>query len=106
MEDGGNPRSGFDNLKDGREYDALFASALCRAKADWIIGINATRLFSCLYNCTLNVGRVQTPTLKMLADRDAAISTFKKENTTMCGLPYPARKRQARRSAPPRKPKH
>ena len=72
-------RSGFDNLKDGREYDALFASALCRAKADWIIGINATRLFSCLYNRTLNVGRVQTPTLKMLADRDAAISTFKKE---------------------------
>ena len=72
-------RSGFDNLKDGRDYDALFASALCRAKADWIIGINATRLFSCLYNRALNVGRVQTPTLKMLADRDAAISTFKKE---------------------------
>ena len=72
-------RSGFDNLKDGRDYDSLFASALCRAKADWIIGINATRLFSCLYNRTLNVGRVQTPTLKMLADRDAAISTFKKE---------------------------
>lgn len=72
-------RSGFDNLKDGRDYDALFASAFCRAKADWIIGINATRLFSCLYNRTLNVGRVQTPTLKMLADRDAAITTFKKE---------------------------
>ena len=72
-------KTGFENLKDGRDYDALFASALCRAKADWIIGINATRLFSCLYNCTLNVGRVQTPTLKMLADRDAAISTFKKE---------------------------
>ena len=72
-------RSGFNNLKDGRDYDALFASALCRAKADWIIGINATRLFSCLYNRTLNVGRVQTPTLKMLTDRDAAISTFKKE---------------------------
>ena len=72
-------KAGFENLKDGREYDALFASALCRAKADWLIGINATRLFSCLYNRTLNVGRVQTPTLKMLADRDAAISTFKKE---------------------------
>ena len=68
-------KAGFENLKDGREYDALFASALCRAKADWIIGINATRLFSCLYNRTLNVGRVQTPTLKMLVDRDAAIST-------------------------------
>ena len=72
-------RSGFDNLKDGRDYDPLYASALCRAKADWIIGINATRLFSCLYHKTLNVGRVQTPTLKMLTDRDAAITTFKKE---------------------------
>ncbi len=72
-------RSGFDSLKDGRDYDALYSSALCRAKADWIIGINATRLFSCLYNKTLNVGRVQTPTLKMLADRDAAIMGFKKE---------------------------
>ena len=72
-------RSGFDNLKDGRDYDALYSSALCRAKADWIIGINATRLFSCLYSKTLNVGRVQTPTLKMLADRDAAIMGFKKE---------------------------
>lgn len=72
-------RSGFDNLKDGRDYDALYSSALCRAKADWIIGINATRLFSCLYNKTLNVGRVQTPTLKMLVDRDAAIMGFKKE---------------------------
>lgn len=72
-------RSGFDNLKDGRDYDPLYASALCRAKADWIIGINATRLFSCLYHKTLNVGRVQTPTLKMLTDQDAAITTFKKE---------------------------
>lgn len=72
-------KAGFASLKDGREYDALYSSALCRAKADWIIGINATRLFSCLYNHTLNVGRVQTPTLKMLVDRDAAISTFKKE---------------------------
>ena len=72
-------RDGFSHLKDGRDYDPLFASALCRAKADWIIGINATRLFSCLYNHTLNVGRVQTPTLKMLVDRDAAITTFKKE---------------------------
>lgn len=72
-------RRGFADLKDGREYDALFASALCRAKADWIIGINATRLFSCLHGKTLNVGRVQTPTLKMLVDRDAAITSFKKE---------------------------
>ncbi|HFL3599769.1 TPA: DNA topoisomerase 3 [Clostridioides difficile] len=72
-------RQGFASLKDGKEYDALFVSALCRAKADWIIGINATRLFSVLYGKTLNVGRVQTPTLKMLADRDAAITSFQKE---------------------------
>ena len=73
MEDGA-IKAGFASLKDGQEYDALFASALCRAKADWLIGINATRLFSCLYGKTLNVGRVQTPTLKMLVDRDAAIT--------------------------------
>ena len=78
MEDGA-IKAGFASLKDGREYDALFASALCRAKADWLIGINATRLFSCLYGKTFNVGRVQTPTLKMLTDRDAAISHFQKE---------------------------
>ena len=72
-------KAGFADLKDGRDYDALYASALCRAKADWIIGVNATRLFSCLYDKTLNVGRVQTPTLKMLVDRGEAISHFKKE---------------------------
>ena len=72
-------KAGFADLGDGRDYDALYASALCRAKADWIIGINATRLFSCLYDKTLNVGRVQTPTLKMLVDRGEAISHFKKE---------------------------
>lgn len=72
-------RAGFADLKHGAEYDALYASALCRAKADWIIGINATRLFSCLYHKTLNVGRVQTPTLKMLVDRGAQIMNFKKE---------------------------
>ena len=72
-------KAGFASLKDGKEYDPLHSSALCRAKADWIIGINMTRLFSCLYGKTLNVGRVQTPTLKMLVDRDAAITTFKKE---------------------------
>ena len=72
-------KRGFAELKPGEAYDALYASALCRAKADWIIGINATRLFSVLHGKTLNVGRVQTPTLKMLADRDAAITSFKKE---------------------------
>ena len=60
-------------------YDNLYQSALCRAKADWLIGINATRLFSILYHKTLNVGRVQTPTLAMLVNRDYAISSFKKE---------------------------
>ena len=72
-------KKGFAELKPGEAYDALYASALCRAKADWIIGINATRLFSVLHGKTLNVGRVQTPTLKMLADRDAVITSFKKE---------------------------
>ena len=72
-------RKGFENLKDGKDYDSLYRSALCRAKADWIVGINATRLFSLLYNHTLNVGRVQSPTLKILADRSDAITNFKKE---------------------------
>lgn len=63
-------REGFSNLKDGRSYDNLYQSALCRAKADWLVGINATRLFSILYHKTLNVGRVQTPTLTMLVNRD------------------------------------
>ena len=84
-------KAGFASLKDGKEYDPLYSSALCRAKADWIIGINMTRLFSCLYGKTLNVGRVQTPTLKMLVDRDAAITTFKKEKyyhvrLSLCGV--------------------
>ena len=72
-------RKGFESLKDGANYDCLYQSALCRAKADWLVGINATRLFSLLYNRTLNVGRVQSPTLKMLADRSEAITNFKKE---------------------------
>ena len=72
-------KKGFATLKDGREYDQLFHSALCRAKADWLIGINATRLFSVLYGKTLNVGRVQTPTLAMLTERQAKISGFQKE---------------------------
>ena len=59
--------------------DALYQSALCRARADWLVGINATRLFSILYHKTLTVGRVQTPTLKMLVDRESKIDNFKKE---------------------------
>ena len=72
-------RDGFNHLKNGREYDSLYASALCRSKADWLIGINATRLFTVLYNHKLNVGRVQSPTLAMLVDRQAKISDFQKE---------------------------
>ena len=72
-------REGFQNLRPGADYDALYQSALCRQKADWLVGINATRLFSVLYHSTLNVGRVQTPTLAMLADRDWKITSFKKE---------------------------
>ena len=70
---------GFSDLRPGSEYEALYQSALCRQKADWLVGINATRLFSVLYHRTLNVGRVQTPTLAMLADRDWKISSFQKE---------------------------
>ena len=72
-------REGFSGLRPGVEYEALYQSALCRQKADWLVGINATRLFSVLYHRTLNVGRVQTPTLAMLAERDAKISGFQKE---------------------------
>ena len=72
-------REGFQNLRPGAEYDPLYQSALCRQKADWLIGINASRLFSVLYHRTLNIGRVQTPTLAMLADRDSKIVLFRKE---------------------------
>ena len=72
-------REGFSGLRPGAEYETLYQSALCRQKADWLVGINATRLFSVLYHRTLNVGRVQTPTLAMLADRDWKISSFQKE---------------------------
>ena len=72
-------REGFSDLRPGADYEALYQSALCRQKADWLVGINATRLFSVLYHRTLNVGRVQTPTLTMLAERDAKITLFQKE---------------------------
>ena len=72
-------REGFQKLRPGTEYDALYEAALCRERADWIVGINATRLFSCLYGQTLNVGRVMTPTLAMVVMRDAAIRGFKPE---------------------------
>lgn len=72
-------KKGFDSLKDGKDYDNLYQAALCRAKADWLVGINATRLFSVLYGQTLNIGRVMSPTLAMIVERDVAISTFRSE---------------------------
>lgn len=91
-------REGFSNLKDGRGYDNLYQSALCRAKADWLIGINATRLFSILYHKTLNVGRVQTPTLAILyrlcrfhaleAAETQAFSALNIPLATPCFAPY------------------
>lgn len=72
-------REGFENLEPGSRYEPLYHSALCRSKADWLVGINATRLFSVLYHKTLTVGRVQTPTLAMLAERDGKIMLFQKE---------------------------
>lgn len=73
-------RDGFAGLKDGREYDRLYETALCRERADWIVGINATRLFSSLYGQTLNVGRVMTPTLALTVAREAEIRAFRPED--------------------------
>ncbi|NCE65084.1 type IA DNA topoisomerase [Pseudoflavonifractor sp. 524-17] len=84
-------RKGFDHLADSRAYDSLYAAALCRAQADWLVGINATRLFTCLYKGrTLNVGRVLTPTLTLLVEREAAIQKFKKEKFYTVELDTPA----------------
>ena len=69
-------REGFRNLKPSAEYDNLYAAALCRERADWMVGINATRLFSCLYGTTLAVGRVMTPTLGMAVTREDEIRKF------------------------------
>ncbi len=67
---------GFSNLRPGRDYDDLYEAALCRERADWIVGMNATRLFSTLYGQTLNVGRVMTPTLAMIVERQSQIDGF------------------------------
>lgn len=69
-------REGFQNLKPGSEYDNLYRAALCREQADWLVGMNATRLFSCLYGQTLPMGRVMSPTLAMLTEREQKISAF------------------------------
>ena len=80
-------REGFDNLKPGSDYDHLYHSALCRQEADWLVGINGTRLFTVLYGGkTLKIGRVQTPTLAMLVEREAKIMNFKKEQYFMAHI--------------------
>ena len=72
-------KEGFDNLTDGKDYDNLFESAQARAIADWLVGMNVSRLYSCLYKQNYSVGRVQTPTLAMIVKRDDEIANFKKE---------------------------
>ena len=72
-------KEGFENLEDGKDYDNLFESALTRAIADWLVGMNISRLYSCLYKQNYSVGRVQTPTLAMIVKRDDEIATFKKQ---------------------------
>jgi DNA topoisomerase-3 len=70
-------RDGFNNLKDGKQYENLYASAVARAEADWLVGINATRALTCKHNAQLSCGRVQTPTLTMIAKREEEIQSFK-----------------------------
>lgn len=72
-------KEGFDNLTDGKDYDNLFESAQARAIADWLVGMNISRLYSCLYQQNYSVGRVQTPALSMIVNRDDEIANFKKE---------------------------
>ena len=72
-------KEGFENLKEGQDYDNLFASAYVRAKADWLVGMNLSRLYSLLYKQNYSVGRVQTPTLALMVKREGAIQSFKKE---------------------------
>lgn len=73
-------KEGFEHLKDGRSYDNLYHAAMCRAEADWLVGINATRALTCKYNAQLSCGRVQTPTLAMIAKREAQIKDFVPKN--------------------------
>ena len=73
-------QDGFTHLAPGRDYDALYQSALCRAKADWLVGINASRFFSLTYKTKLNIGRVMSPTLALLVQRQSAISAFTPES--------------------------
>jgi DNA topoisomerase-3 len=68
---------GFAKLKPGRDYDRLFNAAVCRAEADWLIGLNISRALTCQFNTSLSAGRVQTPTLSMIIDREEEIKNFK-----------------------------
>ena len=83
---------GFRNLKPSGDYDLLYSAALCRERADWIVGMNATRLFSCLYGQTLNVGRVMSPTFAMIAEREAARKDFRPEPYYTVELKFPEMK--------------
>ena len=71
---------GFKNLKDGKEYENLYKAAVCRAEADWLVGLNVTRALTCKYNAQLSAGRVQSPTLFMIVNREEEIKNFKPEN--------------------------
>ena len=96
-------RSGFQQLRSGRDYDGLHQSALCRAKADWLVGINATRYFSLTYGRTLNIGRVMSPTLALLVQREAEISAFAAEPFYTvqldCGFPATTGRMKDRKDA-------
>ena len=81
-------REGFTKLKPSKEYDALYQAALCRERADWIVGINCSRLFSCLYGRPLAVGRVMTPTLAMVVQRETAIANFVPEKFYTVSLAF------------------
>ena len=82
-------RDGLQNLRPGSDFDGLYKSALCRAKADWLVGINATRYFSLLYGTKLNVGRVMSPTLSLLVQRESEISAFVPEDYFTVNLDFP-----------------
>lgn len=81
-------RAGFKNLRAGSEFDGLYQSALCRSKADWLVGINATRLFSILYHRKLNIGRVVSPTLALIVQRECEIDAFNPEKFYTAGLNF------------------
>lgn len=96
-------QAGFSALRPGSDYDLLFEAALCRAKADWLVGITGTRLFSTLYRRTLNVGRVMTPTLALVVERETAIKQFKKQKfytvELNCGFPSASERMADRKAA-------